>query len=173
MINLLPYKEKKSIEHIRMVRMTRTVFFGCTILILMAGALLVPTLITINSRFSIATNQIAILQRDGTLVSSIDLATLEKRARVASSKLAAPIVPGPTEYIALIEKDAPVGIVINRFATSDTGGLSVYGLSINRAILQSFVKTLESDSKVASVDSAVSNFVKATNSPFTITVTFK
>jgi hypothetical protein len=173
MINLLPYKEKKSIEHIRMIRMIRTVFFGCTVLILMAGALLVPTLITVNSRFSIATNQINILQRDGTLVSSIDLAALEKRARTVSTKLAAPHVVGPTEYVAFVESDIPAGITVNRFATADTGGLSVYGVSSSRGVLQSFIKSLESDSRVASVDSAVSNFVKATNSPFTITVIFK
>lgn len=173
MINLLPYKEKRSIERVRLLRMVRTVFLGCTILIAMAGVLLVPTLLTINSRFRIATDQIASLERDGTLVSSVDLATLQKRARSVGTKLATPPTSGPVEYISIVRGAVVAGIGINRFATTEGGALAVYGTASTRSVLQSFIKVLESDTRVSAVDSSVSNFVKATNSPFSITITFK
>lgn len=153
--------------------MFRTVFLGATLLVMSGIVLLFPTIVTINSRFSIATNQIESLQRDGTLVSSIDLATLQKRAQVVSQKLVASPGVQPTEHIALAQQLTPPGIDINRFATTDAGGLALYGTAATRGVLQSFIKALESDTHVALVQSDVSNFVKASNSPFTLTVSFK
>jgi hypothetical protein len=173
MINLLPYKEKRSIEHVRLLRIVRTVFLGFIILIGMAGVLLVPTLLTINSRFRIATDQIASLERDGTLVSSVDLATLQKRARSVGAKLATPPASGPIEYVSVIRDTVVPGVTINRFATTEGGALAVYGTASTRSVLQSFIKVLESNTRVLAVDSSVANFVKATNSPFSITITFK
>jgi hypothetical protein len=173
MINLLPYKEKRTVEKVRLIRMITAVLFGLVIAVVIGGVLLVPTVLTVISRKKIADNQIALLERDGTLIRSEDLGALEGRTVLVNKKLAPLIGTQPTAHIARIDSLAPKGISINRFATTDTGALQIYGVASTRDVLQSFIKILSTDPHSSSVDSAVSNFVKATNSPFMVTVSFK
>lgn len=173
MINLLPYKEKKSIERVRGIRMAQAISIAFLILILAGGVLLIPTFITINSRFAIATTQIKTLERDGSITTDVDLSTLEKRAKTIKDKLALPAVLEPTEYIDLVKASTPIGITLTRFTTDDGVLLEVFGVAQSRELLQSFIASLEKNPKVALVDSPVSNFIKNKNGTFKLTVSFK
>ena len=173
MINLLPYKEKKSIERVRSIRLVRTGIAGLLIVFIIAGMLLFPTFITINSRFSIATNQVKNMEKDGAIASDVDIANLERRAHLVQSKLSIPTVIEPTAYVEIIKSMAPNGIILDRFDSQETKSLEVFGIAQTREGLQSFIKEVEANENVASVDSPVSNFVKSKNSIFRIKILFK
>ncbi len=173
MINLLPYKEKRSIENIRSIRLVRMVVAGFIVVFVVGGLLLFPTLLNINSRFSLATNQIKSLERDGVIASDINIAELEQRAQKVQKKLSLPSVPQPTVYIKIVTDLVGAGVTIDRFSIEQEKTLDVFGSNKTREGLQKFIKDLEADPSVASVDSPVSNFVKSKNSSFKITVKFK
>lgn len=173
MINLLPYTEKKSIENIRSIRLFRMIVLGFIIVISVGGLLLFPTLFNINSRFNLATNQIKSLENEGSIVSVINIAELEQRAQKVQKKLSLPPVPQPTDYIATVTSMVAPGIVLERFNLEQEKTLEVFGINKTREGLQKFIKDLQSDASVESVDSPVSNFVKSKNSTFKITIKFK
>lgn len=173
MINLLPYKEKKSIERIRSIRLARTVIFGLTFMSLSSLALFLPTVVAIKSRSSIIMKQISDLQKKGMVVNDVDLDSLKRRALTSQIKLTSPKVIQPTEYIEIIKSVDSRGISIDNFALSATNELKISGIADTREILQSFIKNLENNQKIALVNSPVSNFVKNKNSDFNITISFK
>ncbi len=173
MINLLPYKEKKSIEKIRSIRLASTTAGAVVVIFIIAGTLLFPTFITINSRSSLAINQIKTLEQDGDIASDVDIASLENRAQNVQAKLSIPTTVQPTYYVELIKSIAPVGIVVDRFNLQETNSLEVFGITDSREILQGFIRSLESNEKILSVDSPVSNFVKSKNSLFKLKILFK
>jgi hypothetical protein len=173
MINLLPYKEKKSIERIRGIRLIQTVIVGLIFIFIACLFLLFPTLININSRFSIASKQIDVLQKSGMVASDVDLASLNQRAQFSQSKLAIPETIQSTQYIGIVTSLVIDGVSINRFAVNSAKLLEISGVVENREILQKFIKALEDNESVSLVDSPVSNFVKSKNSDFKITISFK
>jgi Tfp pilus assembly protein PilN len=173
MINLLPYKEKKSIEKIRSIKMAQTIVVGLLFLATTSIALLVPTWITTISRLNIGKVQISKLEREGMIASGVDLASLEARTNLVQSKLASELKSSPVEFIKTIRSLTPKGIVIDRYGTQNGALIEVFGIAQNREILQSFIKTLESSGKVSLVDNPVSNFVKNKNGDFKLTLSFK
>lgn len=173
MINLLPYKEKKTIERIRGIRMAQAVSITFLFVIIAGGVLLIPTFITINSRFAIATTQIKTLERDGSITTDVDLSTLETRAKTIKDKLALPAVIEPTDRIDLVKATSPTGITLTRFATDDGVLLEVFGVAQSRELLQAFIASLEKNPTVVLVDSPVSNFIKNKNGTFKLTISFK
>lgn len=173
MINLLPYKEKKIIERVRTLRLLQISIMGVICLALVSVVLLIPTLITINSRFNIFSKQITTLQQSGMIASAVDLASINQRAQRAQAKLSIPKEKQPTDYIDMVRSVVPRGIVVDRFVIGNDKLLEVSGIADNRELLQSFIKVLEADESIALVDSPVSNFVKSKNSEFKITISFK
>jgi hypothetical protein len=173
MINLLPYKEKKSIEKIRGILFARTIAAGFVFVAFAAIVLLIPTIVTINSRFNIVTSQIKSLENSGSIASDVDIASLVNRAQISQSKLFIPEIVQPTQYIDLVKSIIPNGIVVDRFVVDVDKNLAVSGTAQSREILQLFIKNLEQNDKVASVDNPVSNFIKNNNSLFKITISFK
>ncbi len=173
MINLLPYKEKRSIERIRNIRIAQTVISGTIILIIVCAVLLVPTLITINSRFAIATTQMTALERDGMMASDIDLTTLQTRAQTVKEKLAVETGISPTARIESIRAVAKSGITINRLTTEDGMIIEVFGVAQSREALQAFTTAINALPNIAMVDSPVSNFIKNKNGMFRVVVSFK
>jgi hypothetical protein len=173
MINLLPYKEKKSIERIRNVLILKTLFLGGVILSAISIVLMAPTFIAVKSRFSIVKDQMVLLERTGMVAKDVDLTKLEKDIQFVKGKLSAAIGVQPTRYIDIVAGAVPVGIKLDRFSSDDTGSLELYGISSTREVLQSFIKTLESDPHIATVDSPVTNFIKNKNNTFRLTISFK
>lgn len=173
MINLIPYKEKKSVERIRFVRMVQTIVMAVFILVMISFVLLIPTWITINSRLNITSEQISSLERDGMITSSFDLASMERRANEAQGKLAAAEAVSPIRNISIIQSIVPKGIIVNRLVTEDGSSLEVFGVSESRELLQEFISTLSANEAVSTIDNPVSNFVKNKNGTFKLKVLFK
>ncbi|MBP6858055.1 MAG: hypothetical protein KBC11_02605 [Candidatus Pacebacteria bacterium] len=173
MINLLPYREKKSIEKIRMIRFLQSVTIGFLLICVAIIFLLLPTFFNINYRFSLETKQIDELQKKGMVSSDVDLSNLAQRSKSVESKLSIPKIVEPTEYIKTITDFVLPGLSIDRFATIEAKTLEISGVVDTRETLQAFIKIIEGSPTVSSVDSPVSNFVKSKNSEFKITVLFK
>ncbi len=173
MINLLPYKEKRSIEKIRFARMLQTVLMALLLLIIISFALIAPTWITISSRHNLIAKQIDSLENDGKITSSVDLDSLQKRVTNLQNKLNLTVGPSPVERITLVRTLAPQGITVERFAISGSQTLEVSGVSANREILQLFISNLSAEKSIATVDNPVSNFIKNKNGTFKLTVGFK
>ncbi len=173
MINLLPYKEKRSIEKIRTIRLVTTSLFGFVCIVIVGMVLLIPTFITINSRYSITKKQISDLQKASSITTDVDLNSFGNRVRGVDSKLASTLGTQPTAYVDIIKGLVPKGVLVNQFSASSAPSVSVSGVVDNRETLQSFIKVLESDGRIAAVNSPVSNFIKSKNSDFMLTITFK
>jgi len=175
MINILPYNQKKVIERIRYMRIATVTLWVGIILFVVAIALFLPTLQTINSRFLITNEQMVRLEQSGAITKAVDVIELQRRTRVLKDILAANLPVSPMQYIDRIRTHATAGIILNGYdmSTAEKPVVEVRGVASTRQGLQQFVSALQSDATVASVDSPVSNFVKSSQSDFIITVTFK
>lgn len=158
-----------------MMRIATVMIWVFTILLIIAAALFLPTLMTINSRYQIALAQVARLEATGVIIKPVDVESLTRRAKVLESKLAAPSAVNPLEYINRIRSTAKGGIILKGFTVADTTvpAVEVVGIASTRQSLQAFITALEADPSIDIVDSPITNFVKSTQSDFTIRVTFK
>lgn len=175
MINILPYKYKKNVHRLRILRIATTTIWMLILLVGVAGLLLLPLLITIDSRFAIVQKQILMLEKSGAVINPVDVVSLQSRATVLLSKLATPMPPAPTEYVALARSSDKAGVILSGFSMESGASpiLELSGVASNRESLQKFIAVLEKDERVLKVESPVSNFVKSNNSPFRLRVTFK
>ena len=175
MINILPYNQKKMIRRTRCVRIVVVAIWSTIILILVAGVLFLPTLLTINTRYAIARGQTDRLQQSGVIITAADIALLEKRTKAVKDKLAVPAPLSPMDYTTHIRAHETSGITLIGYDMGNTDKLNmqVRGIAATRQALQQFVAALQEEATIATVDSPVTNFVKSSESEFTITVTFK
>jgi hypothetical protein len=174
MINILPYKQKKLIDRLRILRVVTTTLWAVIFLVGSAMLLLVPLLVTTNSRFAITEEQIRHLEQSGIVISPVDVASIRERTNALLAKLAASLPPSPTEYVAVVRGVQGPDITISGYSMgSSEPRLEIVGTAATREGLQRFIATLEKHQRVASVESPVSNYVKRTNSSFTITVVFQ
>ncbi len=162
------------IDRVRMLRVASVTIGAIVLLIAAAMLLLVPLLVTINSRFAIAEKQIAVLEQSGIVVNPVDVAALQSRTRSLTEKLAASLPPSPNDYIDLVQSAPSGGIVFLGYVMEkgETPTLQISGTASTREALQRFVAALERNERVATVQSPVSNYVKSTNSPFMVTIAF-
>ena len=175
MINILPYKEKKAIKRLRFFRMATVSLWAGSMLVASASLLFWPTLITVNSRFNLISGQMQKFESSGIVTKPVDVLNLEYRTKTIATKLAATVPPVPTYYIAQVKKHLISGVTLSGFtldpATSPT--LTIVGTAGTREQLQAFIAELKKDAIFATVNSPVSNFVKNSQSQFTVVVTFK
>ncbi len=173
MINLLPYKEKKIIGKIRLLRVLNSivgvVFFLTTSLLL----LILPTIFTVNSRFKIYSEEIVSLERDGLISNDINLASMFERSQKLKLLLVDQEDKSITDFISLIQKQAPVGIKIDKFLSQDPEKIEVFGYFDKRDTLKSFISVLGNTPEFANVDSPVSNFIKSRNGTFKLVISVK
>ncbi len=174
MINILPYNQKRTIRTIRYLRIMTVVVWGLIILGVAAGALFLPSLLTVNSRYAIEVAQTRHLEQSGVIVKAADVVDLQQRTKSIKDKLAAPRTKTPLEYIAYIRNHEGTGVRLTGFTvhTTEKPTISVVGVAPTRQSLQGFVDALKSDPLIESVESPVTNFVKSTQSEFTISVIF-
>lgn len=172
MINILPYNERKIIDRVRILRIITTLIWSLVILVLVGTILYFPTLITINSRYAIALNQMRLLEKSGTIISPVDVTSLDTRTRTLQAKLAATLSTTPIEYLSIARKLTPGDVNVTGFSVTKNT-LQITGIATTRRALQSYISILQNNSSIQSVDSPVSNFVKSVRIPFTISVTFK
>jgi hypothetical protein len=178
MINLLPYKEKKIVEHVRIMRVVTVTLSMVTILVIIAGVLLLPTYITITSRYALAQKNISKLEKEGVITNNINIEDIDKRTNELVKKLTAPDDTPPAEYVALVRGASNNQIRLTGFSlatNNKTGAISfaVSGIALNREALQQYVSSLQKLEQVATVDSPISNYVKSKDADFAITLSFK
>lgn len=174
MIDILPYSQKVVIKRIRTMRIMIVIVWGAILLFGVATVLFVPTLQTINSRYSIASTQMDRLEQSGAIIKPADVMSFERRLVVIKNKLALKVAPPPMEYVERIRVHAE-GIELTGYTISsaDKPVIQVRGVASTRQALQQFVTALQNDSTIAVVDSPIANFVKSSQGSFTVTVTFK
>jgi Tfp pilus assembly protein PilN len=175
MINLLPYRERKVIERVRMLRAASSTLGALIVLTIVGGLLFLPTLMTINSRHALAEDQIALLEQEGIVASAVDIANLENRANMLVSKFAAPTGIAPIDRVITLRRLVTNGISLTGFVldTTDQRLIQINGIAASREALQVFVGTLEEEGSISMVDSPITNYVKSKDNEFTIKVTFK
>ncbi len=174
MINLLPYEEKKIIKSIRKLRILTVVFWGMTILMIIALFLLLPTIFTVNSRYSIVDNQIKKLKEGGSIIDASDIENLNNRITNLDQKLNMETILSPSFYINYIKTLTPKGVIITSFDMDNKNlTLKVEGIYISRVQLQDFLEFLRSSNLIESVDSPLSNFVKNENGSFYLLIKLK
>ena len=174
MIDILPYTQKHTLKRIRILRIATVIIWEVILLAVVAAALLLPTLMTVNSRYAIAIGQTERLEQSGAITKPVDVIELQQRTRLLKEKLAAPLVETPIGYIEHIQNKETSGIRLTGFAMSTTDPvLEVSGVATSRQSLQQFIAVLEADAAIEVVDSPVTNFVKSTQSQFKIVITFK
>jgi hypothetical protein len=174
MIDILPYSQKVVIKRIRTMRIITVVLWAIILLLGATALLFLPTLQTINSRYSITTAQMDHLEQSGVIIKSADVVSFERRLVVIKNKLALKTPPAPMAYVERIRTYAQgielTGYTIN---SADKPIVQVRGVASTRQALQQFVTALQNDTTIAVVDSPIANFVKSNQGSFTLTVTFK
>jgi Tfp pilus assembly protein PilN len=175
MINLLPYRQKKIITQVRTLRiLTMTLAMICIVAIV-ASALLLPSFLTINSRYVLAQNQIAQLEKEGVVVSTVDIASLDDRTTELVQKLALAENIHPTTYVSLVQNLAGSDVTLTgySFTRGEVSELSIGGVGKSREALQAFVAKLQASPEIESVNSPIANYVKSKDADFRITIIFK
>ncbi len=173
MINLLPYKEKKTIEKIRFLRLAQSLITVLIFLILASFALLLPTWLTISSRENIINKQISSLENGDLISDSIDLMELENKARSLKNIFQENQKDSLIDQINSVKSYANNGISIDRFNANESSMVEIFGISKDRKSLQDFIDNLNSDPNISLVDNPISNFVKNKNGAFNLTIKFK
>lgn len=144
-------------------------------LIAVGMLLFIPTLISINTRYEIATAQVERFRASGAVVSPGEVTNLQARTTVLTDKFAAPQESGVVDHVARIRSAAVSGITFSGFALQsgvEVPTMQVTGTAVSRETVQRFVEALRATNGIVSVDSPLSNLVKSTNVSFAITVTF-
>ena len=175
MSNILPHDYKAKVWKLRALRLIIVIIFAVTSLGAAGLLLLIPTLMTVDSRYSIANSQVKRLEDAGAIADPARVSSLGARTGVLVQKLASTLAVPPSDHLAVVRERTVSGITLTGFTMTDASSLSatVSGIALNRQSLQNFVTSLANDERVAVVDSPVSNFVKNSNSQFTVVVTFK
>jgi hypothetical protein len=174
MIDILPVQQKVLIRRIRFMRMCTTIVSAIVVLAVIAGLLLLPTLETIRSRKIALQAYTKQLEEEGMIVSAEDITNLQSRTTALSARLAVPLPESPLSYIGIVKTHQISGIrlVGYEILNPEKRTLQIRGVATTRQILQQFISALQEDARIATVDSPVTNFVKSTESEFTMTITF-
>jgi hypothetical protein len=174
MINLLPYNQKKIADRLVLLRIGIATVLGLVLLMVIGIILFVPTLLTINNRYTIATGQVEQFRASGAVVSPSEVSNLQDRTAVLVEKFAAPATLAPGDYIRLIQKTSISGISFTGFTLQpgEIPAMQVVGIAANREKLQAFVGALRKAQGVERVDNPLSNLVKSKNGDFVLTVQF-
>ncbi len=164
------------IGRMRGLRAATVTMVAVVVLALVIGITLLPVMVAVNTRYAIAGNQLDLLQKSGAITNPVDIDALDVRLSAVAGKLAVPATASPIDYVGIIRSLASANVSLSGFSLHEgaaTATLTVTGVARTREALQQFVAGLEGDARISAVDSPVSNYVKSTNSLFTITVTFK
>ena len=178
MSNLLPVQEKKHLKLLYKKRFGVVALRACMVLCLAAALCLVPSFIYSKNEESDLLAKKAILdkQATGELKQSLISAIADINTRLAvfnqqdfSSPVVGsfinPVLQAKTSSVSLTD----MTYVVNPNANIATVTLS--GVSTSREAILSFADNLKHMSGVSNVDVPITNFIKESNMPFTITLT--
>ncbi len=176
-INLLPAERRRVLSREYLIRVAVTVTFLVTLLIVTAGALLVPTYIFLTQSASAKQAQLANVE---SILSSANEKSLSARLVMLAEETARlsslGTTPSASATIRVVLATARPGVTLSGFGYTRAGDktsgiLTVSGIATTRDALRSYQLALQSSSFAAAVNLPVSAYAKDTNIEFTITVT--
>ena len=176
MINLIPPEGQKVVarEYILRVGSTMCILFGFVTLILVVAH--VPTYVLIGAQVE---SLKATVEQESSKVDEIGV--IEKEMQETEAILAQLKKSETTilksDVIAEIKKRAPNAVTLNAFTVTLTGQKSdviqVQGVANTREALADFTNQLEASSMFASANVPISDLVRDTDLPFTVTLTLE
>lgn len=158
----------------RILRITTTYLVSVILLGCASLLLLLPTYTAVQARAQAMRTHTQELHAEGALVSSADIEALQSRTKFLREKLTAKIGASPLLYIDIVIEHTMQGVRIVGFEipTPEKYTMQVRGTAATRQALQTFITALQGDSRIAVVDSPITNFVKSAESEFNLTLTF-
>lgn len=175
MINLLPYNEKKRIDRVRKLRFISVIVWSVILGILIVCLLLLPSMTIITTRYNLAQNEINRLENAGVVVKSETLTSLQSRATTAEAQFVEKTIISPTEAITLVKTAVPLGVTLFGFSYEQGKDqkVTLSGVVTTREVLTKYVELLQANTRVAMVDSPITNYLKQKDNEITLIVTFK
>lgn len=176
-INLLPTERQSALSREYLIRVAVTVTFLVTLLIVTAGALLVPTYIFLTQSASAKQDQLANVEA---ILSSANEKSLSARLVTLAGETARlsalGTIPSASATIRTVLVTARPGVMLSGFGYTraddkSSGTLTVSGIAATRDALRSYQLALQSSSFAAAANLPVSAYAKDTNIEFTIMVT--
>ncbi|MEI6316488.1 MAG: hypothetical protein WCO65_02040 [bacterium] len=178
MSNLLPVQEKKHLKLLYKKRFAVIALRACMVLCLAASLCLLPSFIYSKNEENSLLVKKAMLDRQATgeLKQSLISAIADINTRLAvfnrqnflspiTASFIDPILQSKTSSVSLTN----MSYVVNPNSTIATVTLS--GVSVSREAILMFASNLKSMPGVSNVDVPITNFIKESNMPFTITLT--
>jgi hypothetical protein len=108
------------------------------------------------------------------MVSAADIAALEARTKRMREKLTAKVPASPLVFVQIVGEVTVPGVKLVGFdiPNPEKNTVQIRGTASTREALQQFIGALQKDARIATVDSPITNFVKSSESEFTLTLTF-
>lgn len=174
MINILPPSQKKLVRRIRIMRVVAAYLGSVIVLAVVAVVLLLPTYVSIRSREMALRSHTRALEANGVMVSAADIAALEARTKRMREKLTAKVPASPLVFVQIVGEVTVPGVKLVGFdiPNPEKNTAQIRGTASTREALQQFIGALQKDARIATVDSPITNFVKSSESEFTLTLTF-
>lgn len=169
MINICTSNNREIIEATYKKQRVLIYLFSATLALLVAVALIIPSILLLNIRISaishgISTARVKPVSKDADiLVASVK----EINTRVKSlseAKVSAPF----GELVDKILAHKTVGISILHIDRSNAGGINLKGRATTRTILLDFIKSIKGDPYFSEVTSPISNLISSTDISFSI-----
>ncbi len=178
MTNLLSPQEIKHIKLLYKKRFVVVALRALIVLSVIASACLVPSYIyaTEQENILLAKKSIYEKKETGELKQSLISSISDINARLAGfneTALSSPII---SSFIDPILKARVSSVYLSNFGYSivpnaNTAHVTISGVSVSREAILSFADNLKNIPGVLNVDVPITNFIKESNMPFTITIT--
>ncbi len=178
MINLLPTSYKQNLKRMYYLRLITTGVILLLFVILIAGALLIPSYIVSALRANSLKEKLTTLQHgesfDASKAMNATISDINRKVSLFRADNSATAIS--QDVISAILSKIPSGISVTgiTFASNSTGGgnVTIHGVSTDRKSLESFSVNLRGYSHFSRVDFPISDFVKNKDIEFNITCTF-
>lgn len=175
MSNLLPYNEKKIVARSMVLRIVKTAVWIFASIAIIYLILLAPAVLLVRTQQQLSAKEIEQFKKHTTVPTAINLATLESRIAALRTALVTAESHPPLEYVQFLQRHTPANIQLESFLlqNEEQKKYAVRGTATTRAGLQAFTRVLGQLPEIATVDVPIENFVKSTDAPFSLTITFK
>lgn len=174
MSNILPLQQKKDIKKMKRLRFS---IVGVALSIAIAGIVLV--LFVISSLLLRTERDSLALQihtaRNSTQAQEVDTAIVENIQKISALEKAVIAKESKPLYstMQVILNTTQPGIRVSSVSFAvESNSIRVEGVAQDRTTLETFTAYLKGLPQVTGVDSPLSNFIKSTQSPFSLTVVF-
>jgi hypothetical protein len=177
MINLLPPSYKQSLKQMYYLRLVTTSFVLFLFIVLIAGALLVPSFILSALRENSLSEKLSLLEQgesfDASKTMNATIADINKKVALFKADDSGTVISKDILSAVLAKIPSGISVTSITFGSNGTGAtVTIHGVSSNRKSLESFAINLRGYNRFSTVDFPISDFVKNRDIEFNITCTF-